>query len=128
MIHVMSLFFLSLEPGSDTYLYQETQYRSESCRRRLRKTAPCGSPGMAIKFVKHVVDTTGVSPSPAGPPGRCLLYLLHLSNLSFMIRMPNRCCILELRTNQCFVCIFLSVPRCKGQIAPKKTQCLSGLR
>ena len=36
VIHVMPLFFLSLEPGSDTYLYQETLYRSESCRRRLR--------------------------------------------------------------------------------------------
>ena len=45
----MPLFFLSLEPGSDTYLYQETLYRSESCRRRLRKTAPCGYPGMATQ-------------------------------------------------------------------------------
>ena len=46
-------------------------------------------------FVKHVPDATGVSPSPAGP-----LQLLHLSNLSFMIGMPNRCCILRLgRTN-----------------------------
>ena len=33
----------------DTYLYQETLYRSGSCRRRLRKTAPCGSPGMATQ-------------------------------------------------------------------------------
>ena len=41
-----ALVLLSSEPGSDTYLYQETLYRSESCRRRLRKTAPCGSPGM----------------------------------------------------------------------------------
>ena len=45
----MPLFSLSLEPGSDTYLYQETLYRSEACRRRLRKTAPCGSPGMATQ-------------------------------------------------------------------------------
>ena len=117
----MPLFFLSLEPGSDTYLYQETLYRSESCRRRLRKTAPCGSPGMATQVVKHIADATGVPPSPAGPPGSCPLHLLHLSNLRFMIGMPNRCCILELRANQCFVCNFLSVPRCKSQIAPKKS-------
>ena len=45
----MLLFFLSLEPGSDTYAYQDPLYRSESCRRRLRKTAPCGSPGMATQ-------------------------------------------------------------------------------
>ena len=30
-----------------TYLCQETVYQSESCRRRLRKTAPYGPPGMA---------------------------------------------------------------------------------
>ena len=35
----MPLFSLSLEPGSDTYPYQDPLYRSESCRRRLRKTA-----------------------------------------------------------------------------------------
>ena len=44
-----------------------------------------------------------------------------------MIVMSNRCYILKLRTNQSFVCNFLSVPRCKGQIAPKKTHCLSFL-
>ena len=33
-----------------------------------------------------------------------------------MIGMPNRCCILELRANQCFVCHLLSVPRCIGEI------------
>ena len=35
-----------------------------------------------------------------GLPGSCPLHLLHLSNLSFMIGMPNRCYILELRVNQ----------------------------
>ena len=37
--------------------------------------------------------------------------------------MPNRSCILELRTNQCFVYSFLCMPRCKSQIAPEKIQC-----
>ena len=59
---------------------------------------PGGLQGWPLKFVKHVADATGVSPSPAGPPGSCPLYLLHLSNLSFMIGMPNRCCILKLRS------------------------------
>ena len=83
-----------------------------------------GLQGWQLKFVKHVADATGVPPSP---PGSCPLHLLNLSNLRFMIGMPNMCCILELRANQCFVCNFLSVPRCKGQIAPKKTHCLSCL-
>ena len=39
-------------------------------------------------------------------------------------RDANRSCILELRTNQCFVCNFLCMPRCMSQIAPKKPQCL----
>ena len=123
----MPLFLLSFEPGSDTYIYLETLYRSESCKRRLRKTAPCGSPGMATQVRQAYRRRYWCFPSPAGPPGSCPLHLLHLSNLSFMIWMPNRCCILELRANQCFVCNFISVPRCKGQIAPKKTQCLSCL-
>ena len=43
----MSLFFSDLVPGSGTYLYQETLYRSESCKRMLKRTAPCGPAGMA---------------------------------------------------------------------------------
>ena len=123
----MPLFFLSLEPGSDTNLYQETLYRSESCRRRLRKTAHCCLQGWPLKFVKHIANANGAPPTPAGAPGSCPLHLLYLSNLSFMIGIPNRCCILKLSVNQCFVCNFLSVPRCKGKIALKKTQCLSCL-
>ena len=38
-----------LGAGSGTYLCQEILYRSESCRRRLRRTAPYGPPGLAIK-------------------------------------------------------------------------------
>ena len=74
-----------------------------------------GLQGWPLKYVQHAADATGVSPSFAGPPGSCPLHLLHMSNLSFMIWMPNRCCILELRVYQCFVCNFLSVSWCKGQ-------------
>ena len=124
----MPLFSLSLKLGSDTYLCQDPLYRSESCRRRLKKTAPCGSPGMATQDRQACRRRYWCfSISCRSTWQSCPLYLLHLSNLSFMIGMQNRCCILELRTNQCFVCNFLSVPRCKGQIALKKTQCLSCL-
>ena len=123
----MPLFFFSLEPGSDTYLYQETLYRSESCRRRLRKTAHCGSPGMATQvhqacrrcywcFYISCRSNWQLSSVPSSPV-----------QSEFHDGMPNRCCILELRAIKCFVCNFLSVPRCKGKIVPKKTQCLSCL-
>ena len=127
--HKMSLFFADLVPGSDTYLYQETLYQSESCKRRLRRTAPCGPPGMAtqVRPACRRRYLTCIPPSPAGPPSSCPLHLLYLLNLKFVIGIPNRCCILELRTNQCFVCNFLSMPRCHGYIAPKKTHCLSCL-
>ena len=67
-----------------------------------------------------ITNATGVPPSPAGPPGCSLLHLLQLSSLSFIIGMPNRSCILKLRTNQYFVCNFFCMPRCQCQIAPKK--------
>ena len=89
---------------------------------------PAGLQGWPLKLVKHITDATGVPPSPAGPPGCSLLHLLHLNNSqSFIIGMPNRSCILKLRTNQCFVCNFFSMPRCRCQIAPKKAQRLSCL-
>ena len=120
----MPLFFLNLKPESDTYLCQETLTGMNLVEEGLGRLLPAGLQGWPLKFVKHVADATGVSPSPADPPGSCSLYLLQLSNLSLMIEMPNRCCILELWANQCFVFNFLSVPRCKGEIAPMKTQCL----
>ena len=87
-----------------------------------------GLQGLPLKFTQHVADATGVSLSPAGSPGSCPLHILHLSNLSIMKGVPNRCCILELRADQCFVCYFLIVPRYKGLMALKKTHCLSCLK
>ena len=48
VIHVMPEYALDWVPGSGICLYQETLYRSVSCRRRLRRTAPCETPGMAV--------------------------------------------------------------------------------
>ena len=47
--HEMPWYFLSWVLGSYIYLYQETLYRSESCKRKLRRTSPCGPPGMATQ-------------------------------------------------------------------------------
>ena len=125
----MPLFFLSLEPGSDTYmhLYQETLYRSESCRRKLRKTAPCESPGMATQVRQACRRATGVFSSPAGPHYSCPLHLFHLSNLSFMIGMPNRCCILKLRaTNVVYATSLVSLST-KAKLRRRKPNVLVAL-
>ena len=47
-----------------------------------------------LKFIKHLADTTCVSPSPAGPTGGCPLNFLYLINLKSWVRDPNGCCIL----------------------------------
>ena len=126
----MPLFFLSLEPGSDTKILIFIKRHCTGVNlvgiQGKGRLLPAGLQGWPRKFVKHVADVTGVSPSPAGPPGSCPLNLLHLSNLSF-IGVPNRCCILELRANQSFVCNFLSVPRWKGQIGRRKPNVLVAL-
>ena len=46
--HEMPLYILVLVPGSDIYLCQKTLYRSESCKRKLRKTLDWGHPGILI--------------------------------------------------------------------------------
>ena len=84
-----------------------------------------GLQGWPFKLLQHITDPTRIPPSPAGPPSSCPLHLLHLFSLNFMIGMPNRCCILQLRANQGFVWNFLCVPRRQGQNAPKKTHSLS---
>ena len=43
----MPWYILIWVKGSDICLCQETLYRSESCKRKLRKTLACGPPGMA---------------------------------------------------------------------------------
>ena len=125
VIHEISLLFLSLELGLGTYLYQETLYLSESCKRKVRKTAPFELPGMTTQVRAACRRRNFVPPLRAGPSVMCPLHLHHLLNLSFMKGMPNTRCILELRANLCFVCNFFSVPRCQCQIARKKTHYLS---
>ena len=51
-------------------------------------TANGEPPGMATQ---HIAEATCMCPSHVGP-----LHLFHLLNLSFIIGMPNKCCILEL--------------------------------
>ena len=53
----MPLFFSGLVLGSGTYVYQETLYRSESCKRGLRRTAHFGPPGMVFKLVSSMSPT-----------------------------------------------------------------------
>ena len=77
------------------------------------------------QLIEHLAKTTSVAPPPADPAGCRPLYFLHLLNLSFTIWTPNRCCILQLRAYQSFVCNILSTPRCESQVPAKKTKNLS---
>ena len=121
--HEMPWYFLSSVLGSDIYLYQETLYLSESCKRKLRRTSPCGPPGMATQ-VRPTYRQRYSCYAIACRSTRLLSSALSSPFcLSFIIGMPNISCILKLRTNQCFVCNFLCVPRCKSQLALKKPQC-----
>ena len=55
---------------------------------------PTGLKRWPLKLIKHLADTTCVSPSPAGQTGGCPLNFLYLINLKFWVRAPNGCCIL----------------------------------
>ena len=57
---------------------------------------PTGPKRWLLMLIKHLADTTCISPSPAGPAGCCPLNLLYLLNLKFRVRAPNGCCILSL--------------------------------
>ena len=116
-------------PGSDIYLCQETLYRSESCKRKIKKTLACRPPRMATqvhqachrRYWHYVIACRSTwLLSSALSPRFCL---------GVIIGMPNMSCILELRANQCLVCSFFRMPtcRCKCQIA-EKIQCLSCFR
>ena len=42
-----------------------------------------------LKLIKHLADTTCISPSPAGPAGCFPLNFLYLVNLKFRVRAPK---------------------------------------
>ena len=80
VIHVMPEYALDWVPGSGICLYQETLYQSVSCRRRLRRTAPCETPGMAtqVRLAFHrrywcssiACRSTGQQSSAPSPPSQ----------------------------------------------------------
>ena len=93
-----------------------------------RGLIPPGLQSRPLQLIEHFANTTSVAPPPAGPVGCRPLYLLHLLNLRFTIRAPNRCCILQFRAYQSFVCNLLSTPRCESQVPSKETSSLSCFR
>ena len=50
---------------------------------------PPGLKRWPFKLIKHFVDTTRVSLSPAGRAGCCPLNFFNLINLKFQVRAPN---------------------------------------
>ena len=89
--HEMTWNILDLGTGPDIHLCQETLYHSESC---IQENFTVVLQGWSLKFVQHIADPTGVSPSLSGPPGCRLLHFLH--HFIVIIGMPNRSRVLEL--------------------------------
>ena len=102
VIHAMPEFALGWVPGSGIVFIKRHCTGVYLVEEGSGGPLSAGLHGWLLKLVKHITDATGVPPSPAGPPGGSFLHLLHLRSLNFIIEMPNRSCILKLRTNQCF--------------------------
>ena len=92
-----------------------------------RGLIPPGLQTWPLQLIEHLANTTSVAPPPAGPAGCRPLYLHHLLNLSFTIRVPNGCCILQFRAYQSFVCNLLSTPRGESQVLRRKPKVLFAL-
>ena len=53
---------------------------------------PTGLKRWPLKLIKHLANTTCLSPSPAGPASCCPLNSLYPINLKIWVRAPNGCC------------------------------------
>ena len=78
VIHAMPELAVGWVPGSGICLYQETLYRSVSCRIRLRRTALCGTAGMATQNGHS--SSSSISPT--------LLEFLHLLQVHLAAPSP----------------------------------------
>ena len=95
-------------------------------KEKQRGPIPPGHQSWPLQFIEHLTNTTSVVSPPAGPADCSPLYLLHLLYLIFTIWATNRCCILQFRAYQSFVCnLLISTPRCESQVLAKETYSLS---
>ena len=94
-------------------------YRNEYCKEQSRWIAPCWPPGMATQARQAYCQRYSYFSI-----ARRYIYQLSSAHSPpvegefYDIVMPNRCGILQLRADQCFVCSLLSLPSCLGRIAP----------
>ena len=101
--------------GSGTYLSQEAmidlvfffffkKLTRKDCSLWASRRWPNMSPTLLVFLHRLQVHLAAVL-----CPGSSAVHLIYPLNLKFVIGIPNRCCILQLRPNQCFVCNFLSI-------------------
>ena len=100
VIHVMPEYALDWVPGSGICLYQETLYQSVSCRRRLRRTAPCETPGMAtqVRLAFHrrywcssiACRSTGQQSSAPSPRGGTLIFCGYIGEAPASTPKPKK--------------------------------------
>ena len=88
---VMPWWISNCEQGSGTCFFSTRMYLMKE---EQGGPIPSGFKRWPLKLIKHLADTTCISPSPAGPAGCCPLNLFCLVNLKFRVRAPNGCCIL----------------------------------
>ena len=87
---VMPWWISNCEQGSGTCIFLQTQHQNVSLSMKEKQGGPIptGLKRWPLKLIKHLADTTCISPSPAGPAGCCPLNFLYLVNLKFLLRAP----------------------------------------
>ena len=88
-----ALWISNCEQGSGTCLLYRHSTRMYLMKEKQGGPIPTGLKRRPLKLIKHLADTTCISPSSAGPTGCCPLNIFYLVNLKFRVRAPNECCI-----------------------------------
>ena len=76
---VMPWWISNCEQGSGTCFFFRHSTRMYLMKEKQGRPIPTGLKGWPLKLIKHLANTTCISPSPADPAGRCpLKYLVNL--------------------------------------------------
>ena len=80
---VMTCRFQTVSRGQVLVFFYRHSSRMYLMKEKQGGPIPKGLKKWPLKLIKHLADTTCVSPSPAGPTGGCPLNFLYLTNLKF---------------------------------------------
>ena len=80
---VMPGGFQTVSRGQELVFFYRHSTRKYLMKEKQGGPIPMGLKRWPLKLIKHLADTTCISPSPAGPAGCCPLNFLYLVNLKF---------------------------------------------